>query len=296
MSVLASAVESERRFASQPPHRQSQSLQSNHIAHQQHPLPSDHPFAAHSQSPSNSMIGPTAPAAPYDPNVYPSYPPAERHQQDYEHFIIQLSGPLTNPSGLTAPAGTNIGRPPQAGYSDNIIERMVQRDTYAHPYAATSTTNPQTLFGVGGYAMQNQNLYAATGAPNYANATTAYPGAQTSGGMYTYSDPGLLRSPDSIHSIESPSVMMQQGPARAHTIPFYPAVNLPNGSPDSEVPFSQIVARNSTSPQHSWTAAGSPPDPNYNNTGHFPAPRSTTTSAVIAPQVPAVRAIIIKIE
>jgi hypothetical protein len=207
--------------------------------------------------------------------------------------MIDPTPPLTNPSGLTAPAGTNIERPPQAGYSDNSIERMVQRDPYAHPYAATSLTNPQTLFSGRGYAMQNQNLYAATGAPNYANATTAYPGAQASSGMDPYSDPGLLRS---IDSIESPSVMTQQGSACAHTMPFYPAVNLPNRSLDNEVPFSQTVARNSNSPKNSRTAAGSLPNPNYNNAGHFPAPRSTTAGAVMAPQVETVRAVIIKIE
>jgi hypothetical protein len=297
MPLKASRVDSERRFAAQTPHRPSQSLQSNQIAHQQYPLSSDHPFPAHSHSSSNSMIGPTAPAAPYDPNVYPSYPPAERHQQDYEHFIMtQLSAPSTNPSGLSAAAaaaaGSTMARPPQAVYSDNIIDRMVQRDPYANPYAAPSSTSPQAILGTGGYLVHNQNLYAATGGSSYANATTAYPGAQAPGVMYTWSEPGLL-SPDSIHSIESPPVVTQQGPTRSHTAPFYPAVNRSTTSPETEVPFSQIVARNnSTSPQSGWTASGSPTNPNYRHPEHFTT--ANGNGVMVAQQMQAVRAITTK--
>ena len=293
MSSHESGVDPERRFAAQRPNRQTQGLQSNHIPHQQHPSTSDHPFSAHSHSQSNSMIGPTAPAAPYDPNVYPSYPPAERHQQDYEHFIMtQLSAPITDPNGaISAPppnTANTIGRPPQAVYNDNTIERMVQRDLYGNPYAAAATLSPQALLG-GGYAMQSQDPYAATGGPNYVNGATAY---QAPGGMYPY-DPNLLLSPDSIHSIESPPVMMHQGQTRAHTTHFYPPVNRTTTSPEMEVPFSRIVARNtSNSPQHRWAASGSPPNPNYNNTGQFPVARSTATTngAVMAQQMQAVRA------
>jgi len=295
MSSLAQGVDPERRFAAQTVHRQSQGLHSNHIVQHQHPLPSGLPFPAHSHSPSDSMIGPTAPAAPYDPNVYPSYPPAERHQQDYENFIMtQLSAPMTNPSALSALQGgtaNTIGRPPQPVYSDNTIERMVQRDSYATPYAAPSTTNPQAFLGSGGYPMQNQNPYAATNGTHYPNSTTAYSGTQAP--MYTY-DANLLLSPDSIHSIESPTMMMHQGTTRAHTIPYYPSVNRTNASPEMEVPFSQIVARNnSNSPQNTWATSGSPPNPNYGNTGHFPVVRSTPAkSASMAQQMQAVRATI----
>lgn len=281
MSALASDLDSKRRFAAQAVHRQSQSLQSNHTAHHQLPLPSDRPFLAHSHSQplSNPMIGPTAPAAPYDPNVYPSYPPPERHQQDYENFIMtQLSAPTanSNPSGLSAPPpGNTIGRPPQAVYSDNTIERMVQRDPYVIPYPSASA-NPQAFLGGGGYAMQNQNLYTVASGPNYTNGIVSYPDPQAPGGIYTY---GSNLSPDSIHSIESPSMMMQQGPIRSHTMPIYSSVNRVNGPPDAEVPFSQIVARNNSgSPQTQsiWPASGSPTNPNYGNTGHFPVARSNT--------------------
>ncbi len=294
MSALTSGVDSEQRFAAQALHRQSQTLQSNHTAHQHPPLPSDRPFPAHSQLSSSSMIGPTAPAAPYDPNVYPSYPLPERHQQDYEHFIMtQLSVPTANINNLPGHSAPNtIGRPPQAVYTDNTIERMVQRDPYAVPYA---TANPQAFLGSsgGGYAMQNQqNIFAAaTNGPNYANGTNSYHDNQAPGGMYAY-DPTLLLSPDSIHSIESPPVMMQQGPTRSHTMPsYYSPVNRTNGPSETEVPFSQIVARNnSSSPQTqtqtTWLASGSPTNPNYGNTGHFPVGRSTTAAnqngAVIA--------------
>lgn len=247
------------------------------------------------------MIGPSAPAAPYDPNVYPSYPPPERHQQDYEHFIMtQLSVPnaIDNPPGLSAPPpGNMMGRPPQAIYSDNTIERMVQRDPYAVPYAGAA--NPQALLGSGGYAIQNQNIYAATSGLNYVNGTTSYTDNQAPGGMYPY-DPNLLLSPDSIHSIESPPMMMQQAPTRARTIPYYPPVNRTNGPPETEVPFSQIVARNaSNSPQtqSTWAASSSPTNPNYGTAGHghYSVVRSTTTKkgssggAVMAQQVQAVR-------
>lgn len=298
MSALTSGIDSEQRFAAQAPHRQSQSLQSNHTVHQHLPLPSDRPFPAHSQLPSNPMIGPTAPAAPYDPNVYPSYPPPERHQQDYEHFIMtQLSAStaINNQPGLSAhPPANNMGRPPQAIYSDNTIERMVQRDPYVVSYGSA---NPQALLGGGGYAMQNQNqnIYAPTSGPNYTNGTNSYPDNQASGGMYTY-DPNLLLSPDSIHSIESPPMMMQQqqGPGRSHTMPSY-------YSP--EVPFSQIVARNNTSSpqtqaqaQNNWVASSSPPNPNYNNTSHFPVARSTAAAKQNGQQIQAVRKIRFKIK
>jgi hypothetical protein len=280
MSTLASGVDSEQRFAAQALHRQSQTLQSNHTVHHHLPLQSDRPFPARSQLPSHSMIGPSAPAAPYDPNVYPSYPPPERHQQDYEHFIMtQLSVPnaIDNPLGPSAPPpGHNIGRPPQAIYSDNTIERMVQRDPYAIPY---SGTNSQAFLGSGAYPIQDQNIYAATGGLNYTNGTTSYPDTQAPGGMYAY-DPNLHLSPESIHSIESPPLMMQQGPPRSHTMPYYSPANRTNGPSETEVPFSQIVARNnSTSPQiqSTWVASSSPANPNYSNPGHFSVARPTTT-------------------
>ena len=298
MSALNSVVDSEQRFAAQAPHRQSQSLHSNHTVHQHLPLPSDRPFPAHSQLHSNPMIGPTAPAAPYDPNVYPSYPPPERHQQDYEQFMTQLSAStaINNQPGLSAhPPANNMGRPPQAFYSDNTIERMVQRDPYAVSYGSVS---PQALLGSGGggYAMQNQNqnIYAPTSGPMYTNGTNSYPDNQASGGMYPY-DSNLLLSPESIQSIGSPPLMMQQqqGPNRSHTVPSY-------YSP--EVPFSQIVARNNSgSPQtqtqaqaqNTWPTSSSPPNPNHNNTSYFPVARSTAATkqngAVAAQQIQAVR-------
>jgi len=294
MSTAASGVDPEQRFAAQALHRQPPSLQSNHTVHPKPPLQSGRPFPAHLQLPSDSMIGPSAPAAPYDPNVYPSYPPPERHQQDYENFIMtQLSVPtaIDNPLGPSAPL--TLGRPPQAIYSDNTIERMVQRDPYAIPYAGG---NPQALLGSGAYAMQNQNIYAATGGLNYTNGATSYHDTQAPGGMYTY-DPNLHLSPDSIHSIESPPMMMQQGPARSHTMPYYSSVNRTNGPPETEVPFSQIVARNnSNSPQtqSNWIASSSPPNPNYGNTGHFSGARSTTVKqngAVVAQRMQVVRPI-----
>ena len=282
MSALSSGVDSEQRFAAQALHRQSQSLQSNHTVHQHLPIPSDRPFPAHSQLPSNPMIGPTAPAAPYDPNVYPSYPPPERHQQDYEHFIMtQLSAStaINNQPGLHAhPPANTMGRPPQAIYSDNTIERMVQRDPYAVSYGSAET---QALLGGGGYAIQNQNqnIYAPTSGPSYTNGTNSYPDNQASGGMYPY-DPNLLLSPDSFTSIESPPSMMQQqqGPSRSLTMPSY-------YSP--EVPFSQIVARNNSgSPQshaqaqaqNTWVASSSPTNPNYSSASHFPVARSTAAT------------------
>lgn len=305
MATQASAVDPGQPFSAQRlegAQRESQGLQSNH--HHRHP---QHPFPAHSHSPSHSMIGPTAPAAPYDPNVYPSYPPAERHQQDYEHFIMtQLSAPITHPSGIPIPAPPNaantantIGRPPQAVYNDNTIERMVQRDLYANPYATTSTS-PQAFLGAGaGYAIQTQNPYAASGGANYVNGTTVYPGTQPPGTIYAYGS-NLLLSPDSIHSmsIESPPVMMHQGPTRAHTTHFYPSVNRTNTS-EKEVPFSQIVARNtSNSPQNSWATSSSPTNPNnYTNTAQFPvarsaaaAPTANNNGAVMPQQIHAVRA------
>ena len=298
MSLRASAVDPERRFAAQMLERQSQGLQSNSIPHQQHHLTSDHPFPARYHSPSNSMIGPTAPAAPYDPNVYPSYPPAERHQQDYEHFIMtQLSGPITDSSGIPVPPANTanaIGRPPQAVYNDNTIERMVQRDLYANPYPTTSTTNSQAFLGGsgGGYPIQSQNPYAAASGATYANGTTPYPHTQPQGGMYY--DANLLLSPDSIPSIESPPMMMHQGQNHAHTTHFYQSVNRTNSS-EKEVPFSQIVARNtSNSPQNS-RASTSPTNPNYGLSGQFPVARSTAAAkngAVMGQQIQAVRATI----
>lgn len=298
MSLRTSAVDPEKRFAAQTLERQSQGLQSNPNPLQQHHLTSDHPFPARYHSPSNSMIGPTAPAAPYDPNVYPSYPPAERHQQDYEHFIMtQLSGPITDSSGIPVPpasAANAIGRPPQAVYNDNTIERMVQRDLYANPYPTTSTTNSQAFLGGsgGGYPIQSQNPYAAASGATYANGTTPYPHTQPQGGMYY--DPNLLLSPDSIPSIESPPMMMHQGQTHGHTTHFYQSVNRTNSS-EKEVPFSQIVARNtSNSPQNS-RASTSPTNPNYALSGQFPGARSAAAAnngAMMGQQIQAVRATI----
>jgi hypothetical protein len=65
-----------------------------------------------------------------------------------------------------------------------ILSNAWCRETsYAGPYASDFTT-PKLCLGGGGYAMQNQNLYAATAALTYVNGTTSYPDTQASGGMY----------------------------------------------------------------------------------------------------------------
>ena len=198
--------------------------------------------------------------------------------------MTQLSvAPLTHPHAISpSPATSNnpFGLPPQPAYSDNTIDRMVQREQYAHPY----NTNPHPLPGSSAYPLPDQNIYSS-----YANVTAAYPGVQP---PFMYSDPALLQSPDSIYSIESPPLMMQQGP---HTMSFYPPVNRASSSPEKEVPFSQILARNSSPPQSNWAASGSPTNPNYTISAHLPASRSTTANnngAATAQQIQAVRPIL----